>query len=158
MTLRRSALATALTLLSATAGTVQAQSGQTHLGPRLSYHFDVEEAGIGAQFSAPLARNLEFYPSFDYFLVSNGTFWHLNADLKYRIATESINWLYLGGGLNVARRSAGNFEDTSVGVNGFFGVESRRGRVHPFGEVRLTANDGNSSAILAVGLNFTLRQ
>jgi len=150
-------LLTALVLMSPTVATVQAQSGQTHLGPRISYHFDLEEIGIGAQFSTPLARNLEFYPSFDYFLVENGTFWHLNADLKLRVAGESAEWFYLGGGLNIARRSAGNFENTSAGVNGFVGAESRMGRVHPFGELRLTANDGNSSLQLAVGLNFTLR-
>lgn len=157
MTIRPSALLTALVLISVPAAAAEAQSGQTHLGPRVSYHFDLEEIGIGAQFSTPLARNLEFYPSFDYFMVENGTFWHLNADLKLRVAGASAEWFYLGGGLNIARRSAGNFEDTSAGVNAFVGAESRTGRVHPFGELRLTANDGNSSGILLVGLNFTLR-
>jgi len=157
MTLERSTLVTALVLMSAAAGTVQAQTGQNHIGPRLSYHFDVEELGVGAQFSVPLARYLEFYPSFDYFLVSSGTLWHLNADLKYRIASESIDWLYLGAGLNLAHRSVGSVDDTRAGVNAFVGIESRRGRVHPFGELRLTVNDDNSSAQLAAGINFTLR-
>lgn len=158
MSFRMSRLAALLVLSSAFAGTAQAQAGQMHLGPRVSYQFDLEEFGIGAQFSAPIARNLEFYPSFDYFFVDPGSFWHLNADLKYRIATRDINWLYLGGGLNVARRDFDNGNDnTGVGVNAFVGAESRAGRVHPFAEFRFTANDG-STGQLSVGLNFTLRQ
>lgn len=158
MKFRMPRLVPVLALCLATAGVAEAQSGQTHLGPRLSYHFDIEEAGIGVQFSAPLARYIEFYPSFDYFLVENGTLWHLNADLKFRMPGQGVEWLYLGGGLNVAHRSAGSFDDTSAGVNAFVGIESRSGRVHPFAELRLTANDGNSSGQLAVGINFTLRQ
>jgi len=156
MSFRIVRLATALLLTSAMAGTAQAQTSQLHLGPRLSYQFDLEEFGIGAQFSVPIAQYLEFYPSFDYFFVNNGSFWNLNADLKYRIATESINWLYIGGGLNIARVSGDDFDDTRAGLNLFAGVESLRGRVHPFGEFRFTANDG-STAQVAIGVNFTLR-
>ena len=134
----------------------QAQTSQLHLGPRLSYQFDLEEIGVGAQFSVPIAQYLEFYPSFDYFFVNSGSFWNLNADLKYRIATESINWLYIGGGLNLNHVSRGNFDDNGVGLNLFAGVESLVGRVHPFGEFRFTANDG-STAQVAIGVNFTLR-
>lgn len=158
MSFRIPRLVTVLTLSLAMAGVAEAQTGQTHLGPRLSYHFDVEEIGIGAQFSAPLARNLEFYPSLDYFLVSNGTFWHINADLKLQVAGESAAGFYLGGGLNIARRSVGDVSRTNAGLNAFAGIESRRGRVHPFGELRLIASDGNTSGMLAVGINFTLRQ
>lgn len=157
MSFRMSRLVAVLALTSAVAGTAQAQAGAMHLGPRVSYQFDLEEFGIGAQLSAPLARNLEFYPSFDYFFVDPGSFWHLNADLKYRIATRDINWLYVGGGLNVARRSVNDNDRTGAGINGFVGAESRAGRVHPFAEFRFTSNDG-STAQLSVGLNFTLRQ
>lgn len=157
MSFRMSRLATLLVLSSALAGTAQAQAGQMHLGPRVSYQFDLEEFGIGAQLSVPLARQLEFYPSFDYFFVEPGSFWHLNADLKYRIATRDINWLYLGGGLNVARRSVNDNDNTGAGINAFVGAESRAGRVHPFAEFRFTSNDG-STAQLSAGLNFTLRQ
>lgn len=157
MSFRRSTLVAVLVAVFAIAGTAQAQSGRLHLGPRLSYQFDLEEFGIGAQFSAPIARNLEFYPSLDYFFVDPGSFWNLNADLKYRIATENINWLYLGAGLNIARRSFNGNGNTDAGFNAFVGAESRAGRVHPFAEFRFTANDG-STGQLSVGLNFTLRQ
>ena len=146
---------TGAVLASALAGAVQAQTGRLHVGPRVSYQFDLEDFGVGAQFSVPIVRNLEFYPSADYFFVSPGSFWSLNADLKYRVATESIRWLYLGAGLNVARASGGGDSHTDAGFNAFAGVESRKGRVHPFAEFRFTVADG-STAQIAAGLNFTL--
>jgi hypothetical protein len=157
MKLRVARTVAALVLASAFVGSAQAQSDRLHLGPRLSYQFDLEEFGVGAQFSAPIARHLEFYPSFDYFFVDNGSFWQLNADLKYSIVSEAINWLYLGGGLNLARRDTDTPNDarTRAGVNLFAGAESRRGRVHPFAEFRVVLRDG-SAAQLAAGLNFTL--
>lgn len=157
MSFRISRLVAVVVLSSAFAGGAQAQTGAMHLGPRVSYQFDLEEFGVGAQLSAPIARNLEFYPSFDYYFVDVGSFWNINADLKYRIATRDINWLYLGGGLNVARRSFNGNGNTNAGINGFVGAESRAGRVHPFAEFRFTSNNG-STAQLSAGLNFTLRQ
>ncbi len=154
MQFRRSMLGTAL-VLTALAGTLSAQTSRLHFGPRISYQFDLEKLGVGAQLGVPLARRLEFYPSFDYFFVSGGSFWNLNADLKYRIAEASVRWLYLGAGLNIARSGGGPFNDTNAGLNLFAGAESLRGRVHPFGEIRFTTGRG-STAQLAVGLNFTL--
>jgi hypothetical protein len=141
----------------AVAGTpaVQAQTNRLHIGPRVSYQFDLEEAGLGAQFSAPIAQNLEFYPSFDIFLVDHGSAQDINADLKYRLPTATANWLYVGAGLNLARRSPGEGSNTNAGLNAFVGAESLRGSVHPFGEFRFTANNG-STGQLSVGVNFTL--
>jgi hypothetical protein len=153
MALRVSRLATALVLAFTLAGTVQAQTNRMHIGPRLSYQFDLEKIGLGAQLSVPVANRLEFYPSFDYFFVDNGSAWHLNADLKYRIAQASISWLYVGGGLNIARHSNGA-SDTNAGLNLFAGAESLKGRIHPFAEFRFTAGDGSTGQISA-GLNFT---
>jgi len=155
MALRVSRIGVALVLSSALTGTAQAQTSRFHFGPRLSYQFDLEKIGIGAQFSAPIARHLEFYPSFDYFFVSNGSFWNLNADLKYRIPSESVHWLYLGAGLNIARSGVSGVHNTRAGVNLFAGVESLKGWVHPFAEFRFTANHGSTGQI-AAGLNFTL--
>jgi hypothetical protein len=152
MALRVSRMATALVLAFALAGAAQAQTSRLHLGPRLSYQFDLEKLGIGAQFSVPIVNHLEFYPSFDYF-IDSGSFWNLNADLKYRLAGASVHWLYLGGGLNIAHGG----DDTRAGVNLFAGAESLKGRIHPFAEFRFTANHGSTGQI-AVGLNFTLGQ
>jgi hypothetical protein len=149
MLLRVCRIAAALVLVFALPGTAQAQTNRLHFGPRVSYQFDLEKLGVGVQFSAPIARHLEFYPSFDYF-IDSGSFWNLNADLKYRIPSESMRWLYLGAGLNIAHGG-----DTQAGLNLLAGVESLKGRVHPFGEFRFTANHGSTGQI-AVGLNFTL--
>jgi hypothetical protein len=156
MTFRTTKMTAALVLaLFALVGTAQAQSDRLHLGPRLSYQFDLEKIGVGAQFSAPIARHLEFYPSFDYFFVDDGSFWQVNVDLKYSVVSQTMNWLYLGSGLNIARTSVGRSRDSRAGLNLFAGAESRRGRVHPFGEFRVTVGDG-SRAQIAAGLNFTL--
>ena len=155
MVFRYSRIGTALVFASLLAGSAQAQTNRLHLGPRVSYQFDLEKIGVGVQFSAPIASHLEFYPSFDYFFVDAGSFWNLNADLKWRVASKSVNWLYLGTGLNIARSGGGGGHDTRAGLNLFAGAESLRGRVHPFGEFRFIANEG-STAQVAVGLNFTL--
>jgi hypothetical protein len=152
MVSRVARIATALVLGSALVSTAQSQTNRMHLGPRISYQFDLQRLGIGAQFSVPIVHYLEFYPSFDYF-INSGSFWNLNADLKYRVPSESVRWLYLGGGLNLAHAS----HNTRAGVNLFGGVESLSGRVHPFAEFRFTANHG-STGQMAVGLNFTLGQ
>jgi hypothetical protein len=150
MVFRVCRIAAALVLVSALAGSARAQTNRLHFGPRVSYQFDLEKLGVGVQFSAPIVRHLEFYPSFDYF-IDSGSFWNLNADLKYRIPSESVRWLYLGAGLNIAHGGG----DTQAGLNLLAGIESLKGRVHPFGEFRFTANHGSTGQI-AVGLNFTL--
>jgi hypothetical protein len=147
--------ATALALILIVGASAEAQTGRTHFGPRVTYNFDMDEAALGLQFSAPVADRLEFYPSFDTFLVDRGSLWALNADLKLRVTGESMNWLYLGGGLNLQRRSFEDFNNTNTGLGLFAGFESLSGRVHPFGEIRLIANDG-TSAQATFGLNFTI--
>jgi hypothetical protein len=146
------AVAASLTL--AVSSVAQSQE-RLHLGPQVGYNFDYEAVVIGAQFGAPIGRHLEFYPSVNFFLVDAGTVWALNADLKYRLPIEHADWLYLGGGLNVTHTEVSVFSNTDVALNLIGGVESRRGNIHPFGELRLTVGDG-STVQLVGGLNFTL--
>ncbi len=154
---RLSAVSFALVLMvfSATVAPAAAQAHRSHFGPHIAYNFDIEEVALGAQFSAPISSFLEFYPSFDLFLVDAGSLWALNADLKLRVAGQSLEWLYLGGGLNITRFSSGGFSNTDTGLNLLAGFETIAGRVHPFGELRLTLANG-SSVQFAFGLNFTL--
>ncbi len=140
-----------LVLVFASVGTAEAQDKALHLGPRLSYQFDAEEFGIGAQFSVPIASQLEFYPSFDVFFTEPSSLWSFNIDLKWRVAPASVSWLYLGTGLNIMDGPG----DSNAGLNIFGGIESRSGRIHPFAEMRFVVSD-NSTAQLAAGLNFTL--
>jgi hypothetical protein len=155
MTLRKPAAFIAALLSTVLSQTAHAQTNRLHLGPHFSYNFDLNELGIGPQLSVPVARHLEFYPSFDFYFVDPGSFIALNADLKYRLASENLAWLYVGGGLNVTRAATSGASNTNAGVNLLAGAESLRGTVHPYGELRLTVGDG-STAQIAVGLNFTL--
>jgi len=153
MPLRR--FATPLALLFVVGGIADAQTTRAHFGPRLTYNFDMDEVALGAGFTAPVSNRLEFYPSFDTFLVDQGSLWALNADLKVRVTGESLNWLYMGGGLNVQRRSLGDNHNTNTGLGLFAGFESLSGWVHPYGELRLVTGDGTSGQA-TIGLNFTL--
>ena len=137
---------------SATAG---AQTNNFHLGPQIAYDFDIEEFGLGAQFSAPIVNRVEFYPSLMFYFVDPGSFFNVNADIKWRVAKDRPNWLYVGGGLNVARRSVAGEGDTDLGLNLLAGAESLKGRIHPFVEARLILADGSRFQIGA-GLNITL--
>lgn len=147
------AVVLAVSLALGASGAAQAQA-RSHLGPQVGYNFDYEAMVLGAQFSAPIGRHLEFYPSFNYFIVDVGTVWALNADLKYRLPIEG-DWLYLGSGLNLTMSEFGGASNTDAGLNLLAGIESRVGSVHPFGAFRLTVGDG-SRAQLVAGLNFTL--
>ena len=134
---------------------MEAQTHRMHIGPRLSFDFDAEEIGIGAQIGIPIGRRVELYPSFDYFFVDPGTLWSINADVKARVFGERLEWLYTGAGLGIERIELSPFDDTDPGVNLFVGAETLRGRIHPFAEARLRFADRNSF-VLAAGLNFTL--
>ena len=145
----------ALGLGIATALASAAQAQRPHIGGHLLYNFEVEEFGIGAQFSYPIARKLEIYPSFDYYFVDPGSLWQLNADLKYKLREEH-NWFYVGGGLAMGRASFGNFSNTDVGANLIGGWETLIGqRVHPYLEGRLTISEETAFQI-AGGLNITM--
>ena len=145
----------ALAMLPALAAVAEGQTNRMHLGPQINYDFDLEEIGIGAQFGAPLGNRLEFYPSFVWLFVDPGSFWNLNADLKYRVASSQPHWLYVGGGLNISRFAFEGEGESDVGLNLLAGAESLKGRIHPFVEARLSIGDG-SRFQLAAGTDFTL--
>ena len=145
----------AVLLVPAIAAVAHTQTDRMHIGPHVAFEFDNQDFAIGAQFSVPVAKRLEVYPSFDYYFVDIGSLWALNADLKWRVARERPDWLYLGTGLNISRSTNGNLHHTDAGLNLIVGVESLKGKVHPFGEGRLIVSD-ETRFQLAAGLNFTL--
>jgi hypothetical protein len=154
MRYRIGSLTIAFALVVCYATTAQAQRS-SHIGPRISYQFDVEEAGLGAQLSLPVSSTIDFYPSLDNFFVSSGSLWSFNADFKGNLATQSATGMYLGAGLNITQRNAGGTTRSRSGLNLLFGIEGKTGLVHPFAEFRFTSSDG-SSAQLAAGLNFRM--
>ncbi len=144
----------ALAMLPALTAVAAAQTDRLHIGPQIAYDIDAKKVGLGVQVGVPIMRRLEFYPSFMLYL-GDGSFWNINADLKYRVASSQPHWLYIGSGLNISRSSAGGFSNTNLGLNLFVGAESLKGRIHPFVEPRLILGDGSRFQI-AAGLNFTL--
>jgi hypothetical protein len=139
---------TALVLLLGTAGVSRAAAQRAHFGAHGGYNVDNDDWLIGAQVHLPLSRSIELYPSFDYYFVDTGSSAGLNADLQFRTPGAP---LYLGGGLNILRTSG----NSDTGFDLFGGVESRRGRTHPYLELRGIFHD-TSSLQLVFGLNVTL--
>ena len=155
----RSNLRAALTALGLAVGltaSIEAQTHRLHIGPRASFDFDAEEIGIGAQVGIPIATRLEFYPSFDYYFVDPGTLWSVNADFKYRMFRDRLEWLYTGAGIALEKiKGPVGLDDSDPGVNVFLGAETLRGRIHPFAEARVRFAD-RDAFVLAAGLNITL--
>jgi hypothetical protein len=138
----------------------EAQDGPTTFGPKVMYHFDSEDFGIGAFLTKPLTDAISIYPSFGYWLAGEGlTRWELNADLMYNVPGESLQWLYLGAGLNYSRFSIDGCEDlpggfdafcsgSDIGLNLIGGFEPQgAARIKSFAEVRLTIGDGSGFAV-----------
>ena len=157
--MKRAALAT-LALAFAAASNLEAQ-GRSHLGAHLGINTDFEDFYIGGHGTFFLTRYLELYPSIDVYFPDDGTRLGFNGDFKFLIPTDKGFGFYAGPGLGILYRSFDGDEgdvdndDTSVGLNLFGGIESRRGQVHPFLEVRTLLHDDTSFQI-AFGLNFTL--
>jgi hypothetical protein len=152
---RTRVLLAALTLALGATTAASAQTSRTHIGPRIGYNFDAEALTIGGQLSFPVARYLEFYPSADLHLVDEGTLFGVNVDIKYRLPSANVRWLYVGTGLGISSYSNDDFDNTDAGLNLFLGAESLRGRVHPFIEGRVLIADGSTAQIVG-GLNFTI--
>lgn len=141
-------------LLAAAAAPAAAQ-GRAHIGPRSGVNLDSDDWFVGAQFTIPLTRQFEFYPSLDVYFPAQGTSLGINGDLKYRVPVGPTWSSYFGGGLNVLYRDANGVSDTDAGGNLLAGLESRWGNVHPFFEARVLLHD-NTSLQLGAGLNITL--
>jgi hypothetical protein len=120
------------------------------VGIHAGYNFDIDQILVGVQASFPLARGVEFYPSFDYYTPQNSVEWGLNLDLKVRPPARYQFW-YGGAGLNLLHAAT-----TTSHLNLFAGFAGRPGPFRPYAEARLTL--GNGSALqVAGGLSFPLR-
>ncbi len=135
--------------------TVRAHAQRAHIGPHVGYNFDMDRALIGGHMLLPLSAYVEFYPSFDYYLVDTGSRFGLSGDLKFRMPTGYGSAFYLGGGLDFQNASAGGVSNNDTGWDLLFGLESRRGAAHPYVEGRVLGHT-NTSFQIAAGLNFTI--
>src|SRR5258708_36119281 len=110
----------ALVLLLSAAGVSRAAAHRSHYGVHGGYNFDSDDWLIGAQIHMPVSRSIEFYPSFDYYLVDAGSLVGFNADLKFRSPGTP---LYFGGGL----KSLDTGRNTDTGLDLFAGFETQSG-------------------------------
>ncbi len=146
-------IGTTLLLLGGAAVATPVYAQRSHFGPHIAYNFDINETAIGAQAHLPIAHGVEFYPSFDYYLVDAGSLLGFSADLKFRTLGDP---LYLGGGLNVMRAGGGGTSNSDTGFDLFAGLETRYGWSHPYVELRGLFHNG-SALQGAFGINITLR-
>jgi hypothetical protein len=125
-----------------------------HSGPEIGvhagYNFDIKHTLIGAQASLPVSRDVEFYPSFDYYTGVTATKWGLNLDLKVRPPARYQFW-YGGSGLNFLHAAT-----TTTHFNVFAGFAGRPGPFRPYAEARLTLRNGSALQVVG-GLSFPLR-
>lgn len=123
------------------------------MGPHIGYNFDADALTLGTQVTLPLTRQLALYPSFDYYFVTVGTLWAVNADLKVRPATRR-GLLYVGGGLDWLRPS-GRGGSGTTNLNLLAGLEAPRQMHAPYLEGRLMLGNGSAFQIVG-GFNFPL--
>ena len=123
------------------------------IGGHLGYNFDVNNSVLGAQGTFPIAPQIDFYPSFDYYTVPNVTEWGLNFDLKLR--PPALRFWYFGAGLNLLHTSAAG-GNTDRHFNVFGGLEQRRGPLRPYAEAREILGNGSRFQLVA-GLSFPIR-
>lgn len=125
------------------------------VGAHLGYNFDLDETAIGAQASFPVEPSIDFYPSFDYYTVSNGTVWALNFDLRWRPPSTYGAW-YVGTGLDLLHSSGGTgTSDTKAHLNVLGGVEGQARGFRPFAEARLILGNGSQFQIVG-GVSFPI--
>jgi hypothetical protein len=127
----------------------------TYVGARAGYNFQTDEVMLGASFTVPISTQIEFYPSLELYLPDRGNKIGFNGDVKIFLPTRASYDLYGGAGLGIVNQNLGDVANTDLGLNVLFGISSRVGRIHPFGEARLLVHDDTQLVLLA-GVNFTL--
>ena len=137
-------------VISSTSAVAQAA---THVGARLGFNTDTREAVLGLNLTVPISTRIEFYPSIDLYVPDRGNKVGFNGDVKVLLPYRSGLQLFGGGGVGIVNRNEGDFSNTDVGINLLFGLESRVGRIHPFGEARILLHDDTQLVLLA-GVNF----
>ena len=132
-------------------GALQAQLEPVRLGPHFGYNFDADALTLGAQVTLPITQRVELYPTFDYYAISPGSAWALNADVKYRPPTR-VGAVYVGGGFGYLR--AGATGDVNVNLVG--GIEALRRPLVPYAEGRIMLGNGSAFQVVG-GFSFKLR-
>lgn len=151
------------------ASTAAAQKEGSSLGPQLGVATNSLGFFIGAQFSHPVAKQIDIYPSFQYYFPGNAyggfggvnvTVWSLNAEGRYWPKLNTANsGLYVGGGINLTHVGVsvggigGSTTDAGLGLLGGWDFKAVSWR--PFAQVHIVI--GNADRIeFGGGINFKL--
>jgi hypothetical protein len=159
-------LAAALSAASSSAalaqGTVTSSGRSIQFGVQLSYADDAE-LGIGGRLRHSLRSLFPRAPltgafTADIFFPGNSVdYFELNYNVVYNFTLASAPRVspYVGGGLNFARISFGNANNTDLGLNivGGANFRSAGARVMPFVEIRVEAG-GGEQLVLTGGILF----
>lgn len=132
--------------------------GGPSLGPQIGLGTNDLDLLIGAQLAFPVANRFDLYPSVQIYFPGNGVdAWGFNAAARWwpRLTIPNPG-LYVGGGVNYTRLSAGGFHHSSSGLLLLGGWEFRAVRVRPFGELRVIATGDYDRVDFVGGINFRL--
>lgn len=151
----RTALVSSILLVLAAMASIAGAQATTHVGARVGYNFEAEVVVLSANLTVPISTRIEFYPSLDIYLPERGNRIGFNGDVKVLLPMASGPHLYGGGGIGVVNQNLGDFSNTDIGVNLLFGLESKVGWIHPFGEIRFLVHDQKQFVAIA-GVNMVL--
>lgn len=118
---------------------------------------DVEEEYLGVDARIGLtALPVVINPAFDYYFTPDPVdFFQLSVNALLSVSTMALPTIspYVGGGLGIARTSAGAADDTDIGINLVGGGAINVGSIKPFAQVQLTLGTPDLVTV-AVGVHF----
>jgi hypothetical protein len=153
--LLRAAVSSSLLAVSAGVSTGAGAQASTHVGMRVGYNFETDEALLSANLTVPMTSRIYFYPSLDIYTPDRGNRIGFNGDMKISFPMASGPAWYAGAGVGVVNRNEGDFSNTDVGANLLAGLESRTGWIHPFVEGKVLLYNRSQFQLIA-GVNLTL--
>lgn len=129
---------------------------QIAFGPELLFGTEFD-FGLGGRIVAGMGTEipLEFQGGFNVFLPDRDVdYWELNGNVWYTIDTPAVGAPYIGGGLNIGRRSTSeSFSSTELAVNLGGGYRFNFTNTAPFIEARF-ALGGHDQFVIGGGFLF----
>jgi hypothetical protein len=138
------------------------QGNRPLIGPQVGVGTNSFDLFIGGQFAYPVASQFDVYPSVQVYFPGNGiSAWGFNAAARWwPKLTVANSGLYVGGGLNYTRASAGGFgfvaSHSSAGLVLLGGWDFKAAKVRPFAELRAIIAGDYDRLDFTGGINFKL--
>lgn len=125
---------------------VGAHAGRTGIGE------EVPRTIVGAQLTVPVMAVLQAHVSGSHFLLDVGYEWQVETTLRLRHPHGPV---YVAGGAHVRRVGIGDVRIFDLGIVGAIGLESRLGRLWPYGEFRIPYAGGVTAQwVLGLSVGF----